>query len=208
MLVVIIAVAWPVVGLLAGLWMARRGYSPLWTLIALPLGPMFIPIAVERVRRQPRVAEYGARGAPPPRPAGDAGPRILVGLDGSDDSRRALSTALRILGPHCGLLVLTEVVHYEAADEATGAEVDAASARLSELAAGLDTGAAAVHTEVLTGPPGPALRHFAEAQDMDLLVVGRRGRGISTRLLGRVSSDLVENSPVPVLVSEPSPDRG
>lgn len=48
-LVVIIAVAWPIVGLLAGLWLARWGYDPLRTLTALQLGPMFIPIATERV---------------------------------------------------------------------------------------------------------------------------------------------------------------
>lgn len=204
--VAIIAVVWPVIGVLTGWWMARRGYDPLWMLLAAPLGPLFIPIAIERVRRRPAVAGFGPQGAPPERPAAGTGARVLVGLDGSDDSRRALATALRLIGPHCGLLVLAEVVHHEAADEASHAEVDAATRRLAEVAAELDT-TAAVHTEVLTGPPGPALRQCAADQDMDLLVVGRRGRGISTRLLGRVSSDLLESSPVPVLVTEPPGER-
>lgn len=53
-------------------------------------------------------------------------------------------------------------------------------------------------------PAGPALRGFAERQDMDLLVVGRRGKGMSSRLLGSMSAELVEHSPVPVLVTGPS----
>ena len=64
-----------------------------------------------------------------------------------------------------------------------------------------------VHTEVLAGPPGPTLRGFAEEQDLDLLVVGRRGRGLSTRLLGSISADIIEHSRVPVLVIEPGDNR-
>ncbi len=48
--------------------------------------------------------------------------------------------------------------------------VDDAAQRLSELAAGVNN-AGVVHTEMLTGPPGPALRRFAEQQDVDVLVV-------------------------------------
>lgn len=199
--VVIIAVAWPLIGLASGLWMARRGYDPLWALIALPLGPLFIPIAMERVRRRPAVAGFGELGAPPPRPPGSSRVRVLIGCDGSDDSDRALRTALRLIGPNCGVLVLAEVVHFEAAD-VSPADADAAAARLAVLADGIDT-AAAVHTEVLTGPAGPTLRRFAEEQDMDLVVVGRRGKG-AARWMGRVSSDLIEHCAVPVLIIEGS----
>lgn len=138
-------------------------------------------------------------------PAGGDKQRVLLGLDGSDDSRRALSTALQLLSPHCGLPVLAELVAYDAADESR-VEVDAAAARLAELAAGLDT-PAEVHTQVLTGPPAGALRRLAKDQEIDLLVVGRRSRGISTRLLGRIFTELVEHSQPPVLVCEPSGDR-
>jgi len=197
--VIIIAVAWPLIGLASGLWMARRGYDPMWALIALPLGPLFIPIALERVRRRPAVAGFGAGGAPPPRRQGADRARVLVGCDGSDDADRALRTAVRLLGPNCGVLVLAEVVHFEAAD-VSPADIEAAAARLADLSSGVDT-AAAVHTEVLTGPAGPTLRRFAEEQDMDLVVVGRRGRG-AARWLGRVSSDLIEHCAVPVLITE------
>lgn len=204
-LVVALTVAWVAVGLVSGLWMARHGHDPLWTLIAVVLGPLFVPIAIERVQRSPGVARFGSKGAPPKRAAGNTELRVLVGLDGSADSERGLTTALRLLGPNCGLLVLAEVVHFEAAESGEVAfsdDVDAAERRLSALARGVEF-AGDIHTEVLAGAPGPALRGFAERQDMDLLVIGRRGRGLSTRLLGSVSADIVEHSAVPVLVIEP-----
>jgi len=200
-LVVTLIVAWIVVGLLSGLWMARHGHDPLWILIALVLGPLFVPIAIERVQRRPSVAAFGQKGAPPRRD-GDAGLRVLVGLDGSAESERGLTTALRLFGPHCALLVLAEVTHFEAAEYDSGHDVDAAGRHLSGVANSIDI-PGAVHTEVLAGAPGPALRGFAEKQDMDLLIVGRRGRGLSTRLLGSVSADIIEHSSVPVLVIEP-----
>jgi nucleotide-binding universal stress UspA family protein len=201
-LVIALIVVWIAVGLGSGLWMARHGHDPLWTLIAVVLGPLFVPIAIERVQRSPGVARFGSKGAPPRRSAGKAELRLLVGLDGSAESERGLATALRLFGPHCGLLVLAEVVHFEAAESPSGADVDAAERRLSGLAGGIEI-AGAVHTEVLAGAPGPTLRGFAERQDIDLLVVGRRGKGLSTRLLGSVSADIIEHSPVPVLVIEP-----
>jgi nucleotide-binding universal stress UspA family protein len=200
--VVILAVAWPLVGLLSGLVMARRGYDPMWVLIALPLGPLFVPIALERIRRRPGVAEFGPTGAPPARADGAVGPRVLVGLDGSTHSSRALDTVIELFGPRCGLLVLAEVVPFDVAEAVTPGGVDDAARRLAEVAAEVRV-AGGVHTEVLTGPPGPALRRFAEDQDMDLLVVARRGNGRSARMLGSVSTDLVERSAVPVLVIGP-----
>ncbi|ULE33525.1 universal stress protein [Mycobacterium sp. IDR2000157661] len=201
-LVIALAVAWGVIGLLSGLWMARRGYDPLWILIALPLGPLFLPIAIERVQRRPGAAGPG-EAIPPHRSSADSRPRVLVGLDGSQESKRVLATVLRMFGPHCGLLVIAEVLHYEAADDVTGADVDAAKQRLATMAAQADC-VGAVHTEVLAGAPSVALRQYAEQNDIDLLVVGRRGRGLSARVLGSVSADLVEHSAVPVLVIEPA----
>lgn len=119
-----------------------------------------------------------------------------------------MARTLRLFGAHCGLLALAEVVHFEAAESATRTDVDAAAQRLAKLANGVQIGGV-VHTEVLAGAPGPTLRGFAEQQNMDLLVLGRRGRDLSTRLLGSVSADVIQHSPVPVLVIEPvdNPER-
>ena len=203
--VVALVVAWIVAGLGSGIWMARRGHDPLWILIALPLGALFIPIAIERVQRSPGLAAFGPKGAPPQRSTTSTALRVLVGLDGSAESERALATTLRLLGQRCGMLVLAEVVHFEAAEFASGSDAGAASRRLTKLADSADV-AGVVHTEVLAGAPGPSLREFAEQQDIDLLVVGRRGRGRSARLLGSVSAEVVKHSSVPVLIIEPADD--
>jgi len=195
---VVAAIGWVLIGLLSGIWMARRGFDALWILLAAPLGPLFVPIAIERVRRRPDSAD-----ATPPEslPAG-TGPQILIGVDGSPESVHAMTTAMRTLGSQGSVLVLAEVVNYEAAESGDGAEMVTAPQRLEAAAKRMEV-PAAVHTRVLVGAPGSALREFAERQGFDMLVVGRRGRGLSRHVLGSVSSELVTHSSVPVLVVEP-----
>jgi nucleotide-binding universal stress UspA family protein len=58
-----------------------------------------------------------------------------------------------------------------------------------------------VDTVVLSGSPAEALAEAAAAPDIDLVVLGSRGRGAVARvLLGSVSDRLVHISPKPVLV--------
>ena len=203
-IVLIFAVGWVLLGLVVGLWMVRRGHDPLWAVIAVALGPIFVPIALERVERRPRLAVSGRALSERDDDTGN-GPRVLVGLDGSTESHEALARTVDILGSHCGLLMLAEVVCYDAAEDVNQADVNAATQRLASLAATARDAGVEVTFEVLVGPPGEALRRFAVDQNMDLIVVGRRGRGLSPRLLGSVSSDLVHHSHVPVLVVEPAP---
>lgn len=47
-LVVVFLALWIVIGLVTGVWMVRRGHNALWVLIAVVLGPLFVPIALER----------------------------------------------------------------------------------------------------------------------------------------------------------------
>jgi hypothetical protein len=158
----IVAGVWVGAGLLTGLWLARRGHAPLWTLVAVILGPLFIPIALERAERHPRLAA-SASGTPPPAAADDAqqdGLRVLVGLDGSPESRQALDTALAVLGGRCRTLVLIEVVSYDAGGQDQA--LDAATSRLQAAASGLEP--QSVSYGVLTGPPADALRRFARTR--------------------------------------------
>ncbi|SUA79377.1 universal stress protein UspG [Nocardia otitidiscaviarum] len=195
-------IAWAFIGVVTGLWMIRRGHDPMWLVIAVALGPLFVPIAWERVERRPRLAASGPEGI-----LGRAetrGPRVLVAMDGSPESDRALDTALTLFGSGCGMLVLAEVVCYDATDDATHAAIDAADARLAAAAERARAAGMPVRFEVLAGPPGETLRRFATDQDMDVLIVGRRGRGLSTRLLGSVSTELVHHAALPVLVVEPT----
>jgi len=125
-------------------------------------------------------------------------------MDGSSESDQALTTALKPFGRTCEMFMLAEVVCYEATEETSHVELDAASARLAASAADFESHSIPVSFEALAGPPGKTLRCFAEQRDMDLIVVGRRGRGPTRRLMGSASADLVQHSAIPVLVVEPS----
>lgn len=205
--VLMVAVGWVLFGLAVGLWMARRGHDPRWAVIAVAFGPIFVPIAFERVERRPRLVVPGPASPGQEAEAAD-GPRVLIGLDGSVEAQAALDRANDLLGSHLGLLVLAEVVCHDATEDASYADIDAATHRLRSSAARVRGVGGQVGFAVLAGPPGEALLWFAEDRGMDLIVVGRRGRGLSTRLLGSVSSWLVRHSRLPVLVVESRSQAG
>lgn len=61
---------------------------------------------------------------------------------------------------------------------------------------------------VWPGAPSTAIREAADAEGADLLIVGSHGRDRAGRLvLGSVSDALVRQSPCPVLVARPRPDK-
>lgn len=193
---------WVLSGLVTGLWMARRGHDPRWTLIAVILGPLFVPIAFERIERTPRpvetvsVARWGAD-------ASDAGSlRVMVGYDGSTEARHALKSALRLFGSAGAVIELVAVVSYDDGTDPDSAVLDQVKRKLADAAA--TVGDVAVGYAVLAGPPGPCLRWFAQEHGADTLVVGKRGRGMSTRMLGSVAEHLTAHCPVPVLVVDPT----
>ncbi|MEE2033267.1 universal stress protein [Rhodococcus chondri] len=192
--------AWVATGLITGLWMARRGHSPGWTVIAVILGPLFVPIAYERIERTPRavasspIASRRAAGS-------SSGLHVVVGYDGSTESEHALLAAQRLFGAGGGVLDLVTVVSYDDGAESDSPLVQAAERRLA--AATSDTGNLASGYAVLAGPPGPCLLWFATDQQADVLIIGKRGRGLSTRMLGSVAEYLVEHCPAPVLVVDP-----
>ena len=180
-------------GLGAAFWMVRRGHDPRWLYLGAVLGPLFVPIAVERVRNHPTVVGEH------PLPVRNGGLRVLVGYDGSPESRDAVAAAHRLIGPCTSTLVLAQVVSYDAAEDETHADVDNARHRLAEAVTALGVPGAAF--EVFAGPPAETLCKLAYEQDMDLLVVGRRGRGLSQRVLGSVAERVVKNARLPVLVA-------
>jgi nucleotide-binding universal stress UspA family protein len=62
---------------------------------------------------------------------------------------------------------------------------------------------------VWEGPPGDAILNAAAAEDVDLIIVGSRGRGTVGRLLlGSVSDHVVRHAECPVLVVRNESERG
>jgi nucleotide-binding universal stress UspA family protein len=117
---------------------------------------------------------------------------IVVGVDGSDESRRALDWALAEARTH-GASV--RVVHAYGADE---------SEREAELIVKAEVTTAAVDgVEVVPEAlPGPPVRVLLEAaREAQLLVVGSRGRhGFPGLLLGSVSQQLANHATCPVVI--------
>lgn len=194
--VLVVVGAWIAIGLVTAWWMARRGYHHWgWLLMGAVFGPILALVASERI--QPRRVGPLARmevGAP-----GPGGLRVLVGVDGSRASQAALDLAVDLLGPYAKALVAVEVVGYDAADDEGDPSITAARSRLETVAE--RSGGRVTEWDIIPGPPAQALVDYAREQDIDLIVVGTHGRGLSRRLLGNVARELVRQHAVPVLVA-------
>lgn len=139
-------------------------------------------------------------------------PGIIVGVDGSHHSTRALEWALKEAAiQHAPLTVLT--VHSVPASPWTGSPVllgrDAddqermlkGAEELTHKAASQlgDARPESVSIRAISGYPAQEL--IEESRDADLVVVGSRGAGGFTKLvLGSVSSQIVGHAHCPVVV--------
>jgi nucleotide-binding universal stress UspA family protein len=136
--------------------------------------------------------------------------RILVAVDGSDASqkatRMAADIALRFGSKVTVAYVIPRLLLPPDAYGLTLAEMEReqrayAEKLVAEAAAKLGEPGLDLETRVLSGSPPECLAEVAEAPDVDLVVIGSRGRGAVARaLLGSVSGRLVHICPKPVLV--------
>jgi nucleotide-binding universal stress UspA family protein len=146
--------------------------------------------------------------------------RILVPLDGSDGSERAIPVAARIAHASGGSIVFIRVVPApaEAGTFAAGArgtiamkpEIEASEKELagaaSYLAAIIAASAdelAGIKTEmdVAAGAASPTIFSTARHEHVDLVVMCSHGEtGLKRWVLGSVAQQAVRHSPVPVLV--------
>ena len=137
--------------------------------------------------------------------------RILVPFDGSPLARRALERALTA-HPEATITVLYVIdpvyVVYEA--ESRGLpEAEGWHDRMEAQADDLCTEAEAlaekrdctITTEVVTGKPAREILAFAEANDIDHIIMGSHGRsGVSRLVLGSVAETVMRQSPMPVTI--------
>lgn len=131
-------------------------------------------------------------------------PGIIVGVDGSPHSRRALQWALsEAAARHAPLTVLS--VREERAVTCTASDLtqDQAAEEVQELvdlAVSSQSGPAPpVTVQVIPGSPAAEL--IDAGHDADLLVMGSRGSGGLGQLgVGSVSSQVAYDSPCPVVI--------
>jgi len=136
--------------------------------------------------------------------------RLLVAVDGSEPSNRACKMAADIAGRFGAKLVLAHVIPplpypsetYGANFESL-AEIDrkAAEAVLKQARDSLAGFSVEIERRVLWGSPADVLAELANADDIDCVVIGSRGRGSAARaLLGSTSNQLLHLCTKPVLV--------
>lgn len=145
--------------------------------------------------------------------------RVVIGLDGSLHSRRAVSFVAGLPRPPRGRVTLARVIEpvrlpsmgllpasVRAAVAAQAKALEGERLREArrdlEAAAGMLKGAGwAVAMEVRAGAPVPGILTAARAARADLVVVGARGAGGFERLLlGSVAEGALARSPVSVLI--------
>jgi nucleotide-binding universal stress UspA family protein len=129
------------------------------------------------------------------RPPTGSGPvDVLVGFDGSPESRAAGEAAVELLASRVGRLTLARAVPFYCGVDIETDAVDSLRAEAERLRP------REVGLEVVEGKPHAALSELAAADGYELLVIGTRGAGLSTELLGSTAFGLARNTKVPVLL--------
>ena len=140
--------------------------------------------------------------------------KILVGLDGSTGSARALAWAIELAKALDGEIVAVHVVERLtpsalglglAPIELPDDWVDDLRSRFeNEWTAPLKQSGVRYRTVFETGAPAPTLIAIAREEQPDLIVTGSRGLGgFGELLLGSVSHQLVLHAKLPVVVIPP-----
>jgi nucleotide-binding universal stress UspA family protein len=143
-------------------------------------------------------------------------PGILVGIDGSDHSERALEWAMKegamrhqpvtVLAVHqvVSSLFGTPQVYPGDRELVEPARVAAQEATDKVLAAMSGPRPESVTVQAVSGIPAKALIEVAGNINADMIVLGSRGAGGFARLaLGSVSSQVAQHSPCPVVIIPP-----
>jgi nucleotide-binding universal stress UspA family protein len=195
------------IGLVLAIVMGRLGHSPFaWGLLGLVLGPIALLLALAAARGQQPWSRLVAAGVP-----GSGPVDVLVGIDGSPESAAATTAALDLLGERVGRLTLVAVAELD--DSVAGREQqERLQGELERQAEAVrvwlrehrqhDQGAPPVVPELVlrSGQPAAVLDRIAAEDGYGLLVVGARGAGLSSVLLGSVATRLAARASVPVLV--------
>ena len=133
--------------------------------------------------------------------------KILVGYDGSEAGRKAFDTALELAAKDGAELYVLSVARLPDVADDVETEAVIENSRnyhrhmLAELKSAVAVKGVKVHFEVTAGHPAEQIIYDADRHEVDLIVVGDRGRSKFARLLlGSVSKQVVQYAGRPVLV--------
>lgn len=135
---------------------------------------------------------------------------ILVATDFSEASRRALSDALALAAQHDASLTVLHaiapepaVINFEKAAE-LGRSRQEAQRQMRQFLSDIGPHHNIEHILLRNGPVAKVLEAVIREEEIDLLVIGTRGRGGLRKLaLGSVAEELLRLAPCPVLTVGP-----
>ncbi|WP_158501724.1 universal stress protein [Vitiosangium sp. GDMCC 1.1324] len=141
--------------------------------------------------------------------------RILVAVDSTDVARQAARVGLDLAGRMGARVTLVHVLPRSVAEGETddfaafeSACEDYANGLLTEMRLLTGHSGPSIGTAVLHGEPAEAISKAAEAEDVDLVIVGTRARGALARtLLGSVADALLRQCPKPLMVVPEAPRK-
>lgn len=192
----IVAAIWVTIGIICAFVMRRRGHDfYVWLALGTVLGPLVVPLAIERARFHEAVDRESESIPTPARSGFD----VVAGVDGSDESLAALNSALELFGDSITSLTIATVLDYDSESAAAGTEPRRQAQEMLDSAAAA-TSLDFVRTEILYGRADKALAEFARTHGAELIVVGARGHGATEALFGSITSRLVGACEVPVYV--------
>ena len=137
--------------------------------------------------------------------------RILMPTDGNDRAEAAMEEAMALAEAADATVHVLHVINsrrydtsIDSATEPLRERGDRYVDKLVEVADGADT---PLVTAIEIGRPAQQILEYAAGNEINLIVMGTRGRGgLPGRLLGSVTNYVVTHADVPVHVV-PSPDR-
>jgi nucleotide-binding universal stress UspA family protein len=131
---------------------------------------------------------------------------LLVGFDGSDESRAAFETAVERAGPEDTIVVLhaydpvSTWMGKSYYDRAVEDNLVLAQRLLDELRPRAEQTSAEVLFELHEGKPAEVISRIAALREVDEIVVGTRGLGRFRASLDSVAQELLRTADCPVLV--------
>ena len=136
--------------------------------------------------------------------------KILVPVDGSDNSYKALEAALVLsekLGSNISVVNVMEqvpITHIESEKllsellEAYKKENQEILSKCSDIARQKGI---AIKTVLLQGNPAPVILDYSKKENFDLVIMGSRGMGkFKELIIGSVSSKIVHHSPCAIMI--------
>jgi len=130
--------------------------------------------------------------------------KILVPVDGSKNSLKALETAVHLAREHEASLMVIHVIHTlseKAGVRQKFGEEEVPPSFILQAKKLAMKNKIPFSSRVLTGDPGHAIVEYANTHDIDLIAIGARGRSAFKAIfLGSVSSYVLHKSKIPVIL--------